>query len=391
MLSALVFIAALALTMTPSSASWVGPNEILHFDTHGVIASTYRDPSTGLFHAIVVEETAFHFFHLAFSPNGTLVYNNTFSGPSRLTHYFPWAVIRGNGHGRLFIVFSGETGPKKYFINMTESRNGGAKWSARTPVVLDTTGVRKQLKDFIYVPETDRLHVFFSNIKNELRVVSKPSESRIFSSEFLVANEISVFPVKALYTLPGSGKIAKIHVMFTFQDIKLMYTSSETNGVTWTTPRLILESDENIALTAAVTNQADMYLSYFNGEGRIDMVRSNDHGLSFSAPVRVTRGELPAASAMALCGTRARPILATLHSAKGVTAEYAVWDLSKGMLPHYKPTPYTNAISWAADSGLECVVDAKTGMLNVSTLMAGYALEGYSLLYYAGESDAIPA
>ncbi len=383
-MSRLISIIAVSMLAVASLATWVGPIQLLDLDTAVSVESVYRDPTSLLTHVIAMERSTSSLYHFAVSDTGAIVYNYTFPE----NDYSINAVVQGAGDGlKIFAACSFRKNNLDHLIRFRESADGGKTWSK--PIVIVEEGSNKRLQDMIYVVDTGRIYVFFTT-GHDLRVVSRAQGSIVFGSEVMVGKRAYSEFNSALASYNINNGKSLIHVVFkNYDDLSLRYTSSSTNGVTWEKDRDI--SGEPVeGITNIVSNEKVgpsffvAYATIFYGPAK--MVYSKDFGKTFSRPMIITNNNKWSnnmADGMAVCGSSATPLIASLFVTKKDSVEYGMWDLAT-MKPTYKDHPYT--MTKITTAGLDCQVDEAKSLLNVTSFVS-VDMDGRSYLFFGAESD----
>ncbi len=344
----------LSLLAVSAFAVWTTPIKLLEGNRFMELQSEYRDPTSSFTHVVVSDyggSRDWH-WHLAVADNGTVVYKTLFNQTGGLGA----ATVRGAGDGRrLFLAISCTPGAS-YTINFTESADGGRTWSVPQSVFPygdRKTGKNRRLQDMLYVKETGRLFLFYVNMErpSSIRVVSRAPGSSVFSSDALVQNwgDARYF-ARAAYSLrPEDPHRVTLHVAYrNYSGFCIVYTSSRSNGLSWTKPKVISGDEAPLFITHMFVNQAvspNIYVVYtlLQPGKSARMVYSPDHGSSFAAPVpiskKVSRYD-QVLGGIAVCRGEDGGFLESLLTMHDNTVEYARWDLA-GTRPTFRVCPFS--------------------------------------------------
>ncbi len=383
-LMARVLFALLTLVLAIFSvrADWSEPRAVLSTNHSAMdLQSIYRDPGNNGLHIVVGIGEGY--LWVDFHPTAGVSANRTHRMHTAAGTYLS-GVFRGAGDGRhLYLALSAPLdGVGINTAVLFESENSGVNWTNAQRVFLNDS-VDRRLQDMIYVPETGRVFVFYVvPATGELRMVSRPRGSTVFSSESVVARgagTVGRFVARAAFAQSGSKSL--LHVVYLTEDHRLMYTQSSTNGVTWT-PGKQLTVDKVASFYGPVAGKAVHIAYVLPGSSTVaKMIYSSDAGRSFSTPQTIStkpaRSE-PQFGEIAVCGTE---ILAGMFVTSTATVEYTQWTAKEGT----KSLPHTFDMPRVQVAGADCVADAKTG----NWTMMGFAVAGgeiESMLYVAANS-----
>lgn len=368
-------IAALSLLLVAllARAEWTQPRKLM--TTNKVqITSVYHDPTAFLNYLLLLDTEEGSLRFLVLSNDGAELYSILFND----ANYTASALVRGAGNGKnIFMALpystSGESG-----ILFSESTDGGFTWS--NPAAVLPRGKDRRLQDVVYLAATGRVYVFFL-CGDQLRVVSRPPGSTVFSTKTLVANEVAP-RISAARAAHDGTALHVAYVSLTSQDT-VMYTRSENGGATWLpAQKLVKETVPVIAVTHMIASSASplLLVAYTSRSAPAKLVYSRDHGRTFGLPVKITNvpaSKVDSISGFAVCpGDMKRPLLDSMFPTNDGGVEYAIWSADT-MLPERRPHPFEgmNVVNTAA---LGCQVDAGKAKLTVGTFVTVWAEEtGY--------------
>ncbi len=370
-----LIIAILALNAV--SGTWTAPVKLMETHDHRLeVKSVYRDLS--LTHLLVYNPNSCQ--HLAVAENGTIVSHKYFA----ITY---GGVIRGAGDGKHLMMALDHhvTGGSAVVVNFTESSDGGKTWSP--PVYAVKRGpLNKYLQDMLYIPSTGRVFIFFAtDRKYELRMVTKPNNSVIFSGEMLVANSVYTAPhaAKVGYaTLEGKGCL---HLSYKNLSGHLVYTKSENNGISWSPPRKISE-DKLSFISGILVSGPSVYIGFTTkGESPAVLEYSHDNGAHFAA-VNITHDNAgrEGDQGFAVCNdNKEGATLVSIFTEGDGKAEYAIWDTKGEMHPARRGHPYESVRGEITTAGTDCMMAAERRTVP-AVVTVWENKHGY--LYFATES-----
>ncbi len=391
---------ALALSLTilffAASATWTGPKRILTLPNYAFVEAVYYDAASDVTHIAVYEEKMLKARHLAVSSDGTVLYSTLFPGECPLS---PKIVIHGSGK-RLFMALS-YTFPDSFSkVGFTESSDGGKTWTEPTNIIsnVETEG-GIYLEDMLYMTETGRVFVFFTEYKeHQLMVTSRPNNSIAFSTVRIVAMDIDPeYPRHAQASYNSWVGKLMLHVVYVDNDNdELKYTKSLDMGVTWKPAKKIVDDDDILHIMNMVSQPGlspEIYVSYDKVGYRAMLTRSLDYGVTFESSRKFTKDYVftkSESSSLLLCGNNALASLVVTRNSynEDTLVEYALWTRQQGELKQYnRAYPATKR---PVSVGADCTVDANGG-LNMFTAVSVEENAGkeYSI-YFAKEASRFP-
>ncbi len=392
MQSALLLL--LLVAFQASLCEWSDPVKLVEMKgTAPWAASVYRDPSTSLNHAIVCVGTQYRY--LAVKDDGSVVHDHVF--PSDSDAYAARAVIKGAGNGKnLFVAFR-YTIDRRVMrtVNVTESKDGGESWTV--PVSALSMNGAKEFLDMLYISETGRVFIFFTELftsTHELRMVSRPANSRVFSGETVIVSSGLGADARVAYTPVGARQYIYITYVTPWTS-QLMYTRSTTNGADWSVPKEIANEDGVWHIRHVIAGaklDSNVYIVYAAKRGPQKLLVSSDHGASFNKPVPFTikSSNFWSTDGVAVCAAEGGlHKLVALSRVDGNAAEYAIWDMKK-MAATRKQHPFKSF--WGIyTTGVECAVDGgKKQMVTAGFATATNDRKVYGL-YFAADLEAFEA
>ncbi len=346
-----------------SLCTWSVPVKLMESKgtTEPWVASVYRDPSTSLNHAIIIDGRQYRYF--AVKDDGTVIHDRVL--PSGRSSYTARAVIKGAGNGEnLFVAFrcSVEGQEATSIVNFTESKDGGKNWAAPVSVTVLPTSSVKLLLDMLYISETGRVFVFFlEQSKNQIRMVSRPANSLVFSGETTIVRDGVWIDGHAAYTPIGARQYIYV-VYIGLSKSQLMYVRSTTNGADWSVPAEISNGDPALQIRDVIAGTklgSTLYIIYAPRYGPEKLLVSQDRGVSFGKPVPFTikSSNFWSTDGVAVCAANeTQHKLVSLSMVQGYAAEYALWDMKK-MEATRKQHPFESF--WTVTTtGVECGFDA---------------------------------
>ncbi len=378
-----------------SLCEWSTPVKLLESRLYAPwVASIYRDPSTSLNHAIICASRQYRY--LAVKDDGSVVHNRAFSVGN--SFYATGAVIKGADNGKnLFVALKYSVDAREIVrtVNFTESKDGGENWTV--PVSVLAMDGMKVLLDMLYISETGRIIIFFSELKkHDLGMVSRPANSSVFSGEtIIIYNGLGLGTgARAAYTSVGAKQYIYIAYV-TFWGDKLMYLRSTTNGADWSTPIEIASGDKAWQMRGVIAGAklgSMVYIVYAAQEGPEKLLVSSDRGVSFGEPVPFTlkASNFTTVDGVAACAAEGGVHkLVALSRVENSAAEYAIWDTKK-MEATRKRHPF-ESFRYIATTGVECAVDAKKKQrVTPSFAVVRGAPDMYNL-YFAVDREAFDA
>jgi len=353
-----------------------------------MVSSVYFDPKSRINHLIYGNHYEKKFMHIALTEEGIVLHNTTFVGPILAED----AVIKGADDGKhLFIALKSDEN-EKYTVAFTESSDGGITWTSLSYILKE--GLRKYVQDMLYIEETGRLAIFFIDEKHELRMVTRPQGSSIFSNEFLIARDAYNYvfnTAKATYTTDKNIQI--FHLFYINSVGKLIYVQSRNIGLTWTIPKIIDKDEiDSIVQVTSHKNVPGMITIAYSPNGNPSPARligSKDAGVTFSDPMQLTTKNVwrETNQGVAFCAAKGTAILASFFGTYDEKGEYSIWknsELKPALRAHVFETPDIR------NAGATCVVE-NNGMDFSINLFATRYFNAKWYLYYAREYDTISA
>ncbi len=374
-----------------AAANWAGPKRLATIGSYmyNHVVSVYRDPSTHINHMICCNRFTFNYWHFAVLDDGTVLHSYFFDDLKRV--YV--ATLRGNDDGKhLYMGMWSAANSTLSIAGFTESSDGGRTWANVQPL-LTVEWKRKVYQDTLFIKETGRVIIFASVDDNTIRMVSRAPGSLVFSSEAIIVQNAPFNDIvcRAAYSVEGGKTV--FHLFFTNFAMRLSYTRSTNNGVSWSTPREITSATAPpvAKLIHAIATQGRLYLSYTVQGAPAVLLYSLDGGKTYASPVNIT--DRPAMydtpQGVAVCRGDSNVMVtmfATHDEDNGDEyPEYAFWDL-KTMTRHVRKQPYN--IQKIKNVGVDCEVSS--GKIHVATFaMQEDHHDQQTYVYYAGESDTV--
>ncbi len=351
--------------------SWTSPTLLMTFSHLPAIHSLYRFNRTS--HLLLRETGASRYLYLAVSDHASVLHKTVFVDQNPFN-----AVLRGAGES-LFLSLNTVAPGKNLSVNFTSSDDGGWTWTP--PVRILPPGL-KLLVDMLYVRETGRFFVIFKSHPGcELRMVSRPAGSTVFSAERLIQGTGDVdcgsLGAKAGYSFVG-GRLWLHLAYIDGTTLRVMYTRSTDSGITWLPPREIAGSVYDIL--DLVTTGKSIFLSYIANDTMVaHMICSSDSGQKFSSPQVIAYRQADNNYAgLAVCvGSTS---LESFYPMDESAPEYTLWN---GSRKH----PY-DAIKGIMYTGVDCTVDSASGIRDTTAAVTAWDRddEGFKL-YFAVESE----
>jgi len=295
------------------------------------ITSLYYDPTDKISHVVITDIEHIIYYHIALSNSGEILYKNEFTGTSKYSTCK--GLIAGPKDGKhIYLALWSEEGTKNVIL-FSESSDNGKTWAQLQKIPGDGS---KRLQDMIYVTETQRLFVFFSVWgDSELRVITRPPNSLVFSREIIVSTNCAceVFIARSAYNYKN-GKLM-LHLFYKTDSYKLVYTRSLDNGLHWSESRVISSEKiyvvSNAVADIEVTNK--VFVSYIisGASHPVYMLYTDDFGDTFNEPIAVTSVDVLEKSychGMRICGTQSQPMMATIFTTDQRISEFSLWNLT---------------------------------------------------------------
>jgi len=366
----------LALSVWTVKLKWTNAKNVVEMPYEGnmlLVAGVYTDPYNSVSHILCCRQGAREILYYAITEQGEVIHNNT---------YQDWAwgyegAIKGADDGKhIYMAFTTSTG-SGYYVNYTETNDGGATWKPFIRLT-DNTELRF-LRDLIYIPDTGRIFLFFtSHYDHQIKMVTKPRDSDIFSEEMLVVNFVNVNPVGriAAYTKSPNNRII-LHVFYIEMDNSFRYVNSFDNGITWSETRIINPGPVIQIIGPAYSPLAPQTLIVGITTGKnATLYKTTDNGLTFSEPILTNDGVYGTGnSGLEICNVNNKLVLASFLQSKKQKPEFAYWDLNE-MKPNVIENPFE---PWAFTAFLTCPlknkVNAFTSQLDRSIFAVQYAQE----------------
>jgi hypothetical protein len=196
----------------------------------------------------------------------------TFSAACQYTTSDIWTTFddEGNAYGMVLDAPGGAAGATGWNMNLHKSTDGGRTWSGPTPIHNHNGGLLKDL---------------FLDDKNALAV----------------DNYTQAGPVIGVPNKPHDGKVGTMYACWNLDDTTvglhqdIVVTTSSTAGASWSQPVVVsLGQDLEIGCQIAIAPSGAVFVSWFHyattvaGQpGQMFIVRSDDHGVSWTPPVLV--------------------------------------------------------------------------------------------------------
>ncbi len=389
--SALLLFSLLLVGVRPG---WTEVTQLLAPTLNATILSVHRDPSSSLNHLVLGTSLPSQYIHMAVTDDAKIVAQSAFADRIHRN-----AILRSAGDGsRLFLAFDVATAQGGYAIVFVESSNSGKTWSS--PLSAVKFEVAGSLSDLLFVPETGRLFVFFTTYPGyELRMVSRAPGSAVFSAETRVAREAYHgyrSSAKAGYSTLQSSKAAYIHVAYRANGTDLlMYVRSDTNGVTWSSPKMVGDRilvDYVATVVSGPKFRQAIFISYVAPGGSRLVLYSSDLGEKFSEQLHMSKMLAPRwnQAGVTSCANAdgSLSMLVSFIPGDGRTApEYSLWD-TLDMRQYARRNPFGKIR--ARQTGVDCVIDS-VAKLRKTVVFATMWEQETCRLYMAVESEVIPA
>eukprot|EP01022_Parablepharisma_sp_SALTPOND_P026819 TRINITY_DN64991_c0_g1_i1.p1 TRINITY_DN64991_c0_g1~~TRINITY_DN64991_c0_g1_i1.p1 ORF type:complete len:495 (+),score=-5.73 TRINITY_DN64991_c0_g1_i1:121-1605(+) len=350
------------------------------------VSSVYHDPTSGINHVLISDRPNRNYWVFSVHDDGTILHTTHFKDYSIAYT----GIIRGAGDGKhLYLALFSEPYGRRGTTNFTESSDGGETWSK--PIIITESGLHKPLQDMLYIPESGRLFVFITTENNELKMVTRPPGSSVFSSEVLIATGVRGTDLVCRATYNFWLNRPMVHVFFPDSSGRLKYVKSINNGATWTDPKEV-GNEYAKEVTGVVSNSKisnTIYVAYTVNSGPARIIKTEDYGATFSGAKPLTQ-KTPyneyVNDGMALCGTKDLSMLTSFFAINEANPEYSFVDTATlEVIPKEHPftfTPITN-------TGLDCVIDTTRSLLNV-TMVAIQPHADHTNVLFAQESDFFP-
>jgi len=266
-----------------TNCEWTTPvkvQEMAHY-MEIYVTSTFRDTKNKITHTIVADRFAREYYYLAIDDNGKILYRTNILGQE----FIFTGLISGPDNGKnLYMLLWGKPSPtaESFTISYSESEDNGLTWS-EFKVIVKEEGFHKLLQDMIYVKETNRIYAFFNGEDKTVRMITKPNNSSIFSSESIIAKNafVDALIIKAAYSPHKTGHGIRLHVFYKNTNQNLVYITSENSGVHWSSPYVF--PDEAVkSVSGVVATQNSVYAVYTPLESNpAKLVFSHDFGKTF--------------------------------------------------------------------------------------------------------------
>ncbi len=385
MLSHLPLVAIMLLATT--HAGWTEPKKILSRDENAVIyiQGVYRDPTSSVNHVYYSTGDIHH--HKALLDDGTELYNTDFNNG-----YHEAAVLRGAGDGkRLFLAYR-QRNPD--VVKFAESSNGGKSWSIPVSIVEESAEYRT-FGDMLYVE--GRLFVFFIRMPEysrpqeaSIKMVSRAPNSLVFSPEKLIANNAAWSVEGLVASYERQGKRNYLHVAYNTGSLEtstIWYTQSVNNGVSWSRPREIKETMGYYIKSMRNIGER-LYLVYsLNSHSSVAMmVRSANHGATFSAPMLFN---LSSGTELATCASKRYKRLATFRQIEEKQISYALWNHAT-IKKEYEENYFTGE-DVVFSAGIDCVVDETRGEREIPAFFTEIRDHKFSEIFFTVNTEGIAA
>ncbi|MDR3549065.1 MAG: sialidase family protein [Candidatus Pacebacteria bacterium] len=386
MLPYLLLVTIMLLATT--HAGWTVPKRV--FNKYGSMAvnvlNVYRDPTSSVNH--VFYTAASQRYHQALLDDGTELYKTAFN-----IEYHDAAILRGAGDGkRLFLVYNKHIPDMIMFV---ESSDGGKSWSVPVNIIEESNEYRV-LTDMLYV--NGRLFVFFIHSVDEahedrstIEMISRAANSTVFSQGKVIAKEAMWSPEGLVASYERQGKKTCLHVAYNSVVEKksaIWYTRSVNNGASWSKPREIKGTTGYWIKTMRNIDE-HLYIVYSlasSSSHNTMMVRSANHGTTFSAPISFNMSNN---AELATCTSKQYKRLATFHLVKEKEITYALWNPATMSKVHEEN--YTTSDGKLYSTGIDCAVDETTGERKIPAFFSKN--QGYesSELYFTVNTENIAA
>lgn len=374
-------------------AQWTTPTKIyedtLEKDIN--LVSAAYDPSSQTTHAFVIIPEKRRHVYFKMSNTGELLRDYTFvvDGPPKS------AILKAAKDGRnIYVAYIFEFENKRE-IMFDESMDLGQHWGNwQVPV---RTYDMAYILDMVYITSSVRLFIFYNmRSTNQLRFVTRPLFSKIFSQEYILDFDIANDTLAGKFTYNSKDGIAILHGFYKNSQNKLIYIKSADNGVNWSTPKEICADSIIYGITNANANpkipdkitvtfiQADAENNY-----SLKFMASNDNGEHFSKPVTVNT--LPADQFVAndgavMFGTKELPMLATFFKSGIETAIFESWYLVS-MQGNFIQNPFNEKTIYGLK--LDIYTDEDNKLIKVAALVMKSEGNKHSLWYSQGNGKIL--
>ncbi len=379
----------LILTLASCTPAWTVPHVLKTFlqSKSATVDSVFHDTVYALTHFVCADPAAKRYHYFSAFDNGTLLHSAAFpAGDVKMAA----RLVGSWSDRRLFLAFQSVTSSagaarrkERMTISFTESADGGKTW-AKVKVVPNDRSSR-MLQDLLVAPQSSRLILVYVNSKGELRVTTRPPGSTVFASDSLAAKGV-----------PQDHSVAKsahgawiegptLHVFYRAANQGLFCVRSYTNGLTWTSPRLI-DPYKASSISAAITDPlfpGPVYVGYETYEPAPARVAAVvNHGNDVSIAANATRGNVTSATnGLAICSGVVYQSVASMFISSQGEAEFAEWD-PRDMKREERPHPFCGKVTSAR---LGCVVGTTVNITAFVTVREG----NDTVLYMATEYDSL--
>jgi hypothetical protein len=247
-----IFIAMIIFCV---SATWNEPVDLKNSSMIFLAAKdVYSDPSTGMHHIILGNSNELVEYWQVSRENKI-----TFKKALNIKIFKRGLYVRITGAGdgkRLYLVITAFTGtPRIEELYYSESENNGVTWSQLSVIPNKKDTFERICGSLLFIPESERIFVFYHLITNKdqkIAYVTKPKGSLVFSEEKIaieLPKDESFRRSLTAVSTSEKGK-TKLHIFWANPPLSgennrnAMRSTSEDNGVTWTTPNLIKERND---------------------------------------------------------------------------------------------------------------------------------------------------
>ncbi len=374
----------IALCLLQAAARWAGPVAFAdRYNSYGaLINAVHHDLATSRVHLVYTDLRWSAYIHKLFSLDGTAVWESVIIPSGDASN----AVLRPLGGERLSLAFRSRTfnSARRDTVYLAETRNSGKEWTMNN--VMEQDQKDRKMEDMIYVNETGRTFVLFTNEKGEMWFVSRAAGAKTFSSERLIVPGVTtamyLYAARATYTMLR-GNVPRLHVLFREAvGGRMMYTRSDNNGVTWTVPRKVSGMDAVEYITNVFAAENTFYAVYTVYKGPARAIFSKDQGETFASPLAVTTKNAAFQNVTAgFAPCQGRPgTMASLFALEDGSLEYSTWDSE---LKTRKARTYAALPNGKATAvGIDCVVQA--GEMSLTSFVTLRA-EEHNYVYFARE------
>lgn len=278
-------------------------------------------------------------------------------------------IIKGPKDGKHIYVALSIFYKEKGTSYFKESDDNGKTWKPEVRLSQDDQGLTW---DMIYILETKRIFIFYSDYNNTVFLKTRPPESEIFSKELPIAplsgNDITA--LQARYSIINSKTI--LSVVANIGDKEIIYIKSMNNGLVWSKPKTISQLMGPILCGMAADFQVSSRVFVLYGTRYTDypihLIYTEDFGETFSNPINIlekqTYNERVGGSGMVMAKNIDNiPSLFILYPNGKAGPVFLMFDLNT-MIRTDLPRPFQHQESSA--NGMDITVDSNKNELKIS-------------------------